>query len=202
MRFRIHLAVMVTLLPLALARAESPTEGRLRDALRTAQGQVRALEDERAAARAEVEKLQAEAATLKVQLAGAKQAFASAAAGGPRAGVLKAKLDEQTALVATQREALTRCEATAQQLDATAKAAEELRTRLADLDQLKGRVAACDARNAKLYRVGRDVIDWLYRLGFSDALGAREPFLGLKRVELENAAQDFEDKLLEHRSTP
>jgi colicin import membrane protein len=202
------LAVLLALLAPGLARAESPTEARLRDALRAAQGQVKALEDERAAAQADearqkqdqaaLKALRVENAALKAQLAAAQRS----AGGGPQVAALKAQLDEHAALVASQRESLQRCEAAAQQLDASTRAVEELRGRLAELEALKARAAACDARNARLYRVGKDIIDWLSRLGVGDAVAAREPFLGLKRVELENAAQDFEDKLLEHRSTP
>jgi len=199
MRPRSLLAVVVALLPLAHARAESPTEGRLRDALRAAQGQVRAVEEERDAALADEGRLKEENDALKAQLAAARRA----AGEGQRSAGLKAKLDELTALLASQREALTRCEAaTAQQLDASTKAANELRTRLTELEQLQARVVACDERNAKLYQVGKGIIDWLNGLGVAGAVAAREPFLGLKRVELENASQDFEDKLLKYKATP
>ena len=47
--------------------------------------------------------------------------------------------------------------------------------------------------------MGNDILDWLSKAGFGDALLAREPLIGIKRVELENIEQDYQDKLLDQR---
>lgn len=194
------LAFGLALLALSgVARAESPTEARLREALRSAQAQLKALEDERAAARSAEAALQAEVEALRAQAGTAARVPAEAR----RLAGLQAKVAELNAEAKARQEALVRCEAASQQAGEAGRAAEAERARAgAALEQERASAAACQARNARLYRVGKEVLDWLSGLGVAEALAAREPFLGFKRVELENAAQDFEDRLLEQRVAP
>ena len=45
-----------------------------------------------------------------------------------------------------------------------------------------------------MYQVGKDLIAWLEQIGVGG-----EPMFGWKRVQLENIAQDYEDKLYEKK---
>jgi hypothetical protein len=192
------LAAWAALQPSA-ASAETASEARLREALRTTTAQLRAAEDDRA-------RLQASEAALKEELAKVKADAARRAAprvGGRELEELRAKTAETAQRLAEQAEgnrkltdALAQCQAGNQ--DATRGKADAE----GELRGVRERLAAAEATNARMYAVGKDVFDWLSRLGFGTALRAREPFLGLKRVELENAAQDYEDKLYEQRLHP
>ena len=177
------------------AGAQGATEARLREALRTTTAQLRAAEDERA-------RLAASEAALKEELAAAKAQSARRA--NPReVDDLKAKLADASQKLAAETEAgrksaqaLAECQAASQD---TSRARDGLQ---GDVAALRERVAAAEAKNARMYAVGREIIDWLSNMGFGAALAARDPFLGLKRVELENAAQDYDDKLLDQKLAP
>jgi chromosome segregation ATPase len=182
------------------ARADSAGEGRLREALRTTTAQLRSLEDERSRWKAGEASLQQELESLRTQLAAARRALAR---GGPAEAETKRRLDEQAAAAEGLKESLAQCQAATRDATEAARAREDERARLAtQAASLAERAKACEAKNERLYRVGKDVIDWLSNLGFGAALAAREPFLGLKRVELENVAQDYEDRLLDQRVKP
>ena len=186
-----RLLLLAALLAAGPAVAQAPGDARLREALRTATNQVRALEDERA-------QWQAREATLKAELEQARRQAASA----PKLD--RAGLDLQRRL-AEQRDAATKalaaCEAKARDGSDAGQAQEAERTRLeAALKVASERAAAGEVRNARMYQVAKGVLDWIEQIGWGEALAAREPLLGLKRVELENLAQDHRDKLLEQRT--
>jgi hypothetical protein len=69
----------------------------------------------------------------------------------------------------------------------------------AEIAASRKEIAAAQAKNARLYQVGKEIIEWLSSKGVATALWAREPFLGLKRVELENVAEGYRDRLQEQR---
>ncbi len=191
----------------ALASADAAGETRLREALRTATTQLRALEDERGAWQAKEAQLQKELESLRKQASTPPPPRA----GDRGAAELSRRLDEKSKAADELEASLAQCRAAARDAaDATRAKEEGERTRLAaQMTQLTERAAAletkgaaCEARNARMYKVGKDIIDWLSNVGVGAALAAREPFLGLKRVELENTAQDYQDKLLEQKVKP
>ncbi len=184
------------------AAADAATENRLREALRSATTQLRTLEDEKAGRAAAEAALKKELETVRAELVAARRA--GAAARPSRADDdLKRRLAEQSEAATTAASALSACEARVRTGAEAALGAEGERTRLAaEVTSLQERLTQSRTRNERLYRVGKELIDWLSRMGFGDALAAREPVLGLKRVQLENAAQDFEDRLLEQKERP
>jgi DNA repair exonuclease SbcCD ATPase subunit len=188
-------------LPIPVPAAESATEARLREALRTATSQLRGIEDERAKWQASEAALQKEVEDLRQRLAAVERRSA-----GPGEGVmaeLRRRIDEQAEASARAAEALARCEGSARAAAQAAQGAEAERARLAEeADALRKRLAASEARNVRMFHVGKSIIDWLREVGMDEALAAPDPFLGLKRVELENAALDLEDKLHEQRGKP
>jgi hypothetical protein len=183
------------LLP-TMARDDPGSDARLRDALRAATLQVRALEDERSTS-------QAREAALKKELDGLRAQLKS---GGAKAGdlaVQRRRLAEQLEANTRLTEELSRCQAAARADADIARTKDEERARLAGREAgLAERLAAAEARNERLYRLTKQVIDWLGQMGVGGALAAREPFLGLRRVELENLAQDYEDQALKERIKP
>jgi hypothetical protein len=187
--------VVGTLMP-TVARDDPGSDARLRDALRTATLQVRTLEDERST-------WQAREAALKKELDGLRAQQKSEGAKAGDVAVQRRRLAEQVEANTRLSEEISRCQAAARVDAETARTREEERARLAGREAgLAERLAAAEARNERLYRINKQIIDWLGQMGVGGALAAREPFLGLRRVELENLAQDYEDQALKERIKP
>ena len=187
------------------ARADPATETRLREALRSATSQLRTLEDEHGKRQSKEAEQQKEIESLRSQLA--KPRPAPGRGGGRRVAELEQRVAELSDANAALREAngklnasVAQCEKATQGASEAARSKEDERARLAaQVSSLDDRLSASEARNGRMYKVGKDIIDWLSKVGVGAAIAAREPFLGMKRVELENVAQDYEDKLLEQK---
>jgi hypothetical protein len=186
-------ALALALGPLAARPADAPGDARLRDALRTTTAQLRALEDEQAKWLAKEAQYQKELAGLRAELAEAKKGSAT----GGEARVLKQRLAEQTATNARVAESLAQCQKEAGAEAARARRQDEERAEVTGrLDGLTSRVAACEARNDRMLKAGKEFLAWL-----ADPGSLCEPFFGLRRVALENRAQEFSDQLLDQKST-
>jgi chromosome segregation ATPase len=186
-------ALAVACLAPSASRADAASEARLRDALRAATIQVRALEDEKAA-------WQASEAALRRELESLRKRPAPADGGDRKAAERERRIAEQAASIAQLKATLEACQASSRSQAEAAEGLERERARLAaEATVLQARLAAGEARNAAMYQVAREVLDWIDALGPGEAYEAREPFLGLKRVELENVSQDLRDRLLEKK---
>jgi hypothetical protein len=94
--------------------------------------------------------------------------------------------------------------------DAYQKAAETARAKDAEgkaatarAVQAEQRGGNCVAANTKLIGVANDILHLYQSQSFrSLLLLSYEPLLGLKKVELENTIQDYEDKVLDQKYTP
>ena len=187
-------AVLGTLLLAApAARAQQP-DTRLRDTLRSTTAQLRALEDEKAQWQAKEAQHKKELEALRADLEAARKGAASR--GDERA--VKRQLSAQLEASAKATEALARCQKEAEEnvssQQARVKEAEEERSRAASqLEDLGRRAAACEERNARLSAAGKEFAAWVAKASGTVC----EPILGLRRVELENRTQEFEDRLLE-----
>ncbi|HUJ26999.1 MAG TPA: hypothetical protein VLW85_13325 [Myxococcales bacterium] len=163
-------------------------ETRLREALRSATLQLRTAEEQRDALQAKNAQLQKDMEYLQADLKAAKQATARRPAREPEAA---RKLADEVAANAKLAESVQQCQSAAHDADEAAKA------RLAELDKqidaLSKRSTSCEAKNARLYQLGKEVLDRFAKESGGPVL------LGLDRVEQENAAQDYQDKLLEQR---
>jgi hypothetical protein len=60
-------------------------------------------------------------------------------------------------------------------------------------------LALCEDNNRKLYELGRELMVLYERQGVGDVLARREPFTGLRQVEVENLMEAYRDKLDEHK---
>lgn len=190
-----------------LASADQDTETRLREALRTATGQLRALEDERAALQARISVAEKERDALKAQVAATKDQLAAArketAAEAGKVAELETRAGEQAGALDRMQGVLGQCRSANDKAISLGKSLEEEGRRLsAELDGQRGRADACEAKNIALYRVGSEILDAYAGVGLGDVVATREPFLGLKRVELENLVQDYRDKLADAKVKP
>jgi len=186
------------------ARADSAGETRLREALRSTTSQLRSLEDERAKWQVKEGELQKDLEVLRKQLA----TRPAAAKGGDRkVAELDRRLAEQTEATSALKtangkltESLAQCENTARDASDTARSKEDERIQLAkQVSSLTERLSAAGTKNARMYNIGKELVDWVSNINVESAV---EPLVGVKRVELENAAQDYEDKLLEQKVKP
>jgi len=193
----------------SLPRADAQTESRLREALRATTSQLRALEDERSQLLAADAAQKKEIETLKAKLAVAAQAPRPPPP--PRSNdrereqdqeiaVLTRRLTDETQAGARLTKELTQCQTGAREAADACRTRDEERAHLTEqLGLANDRLSDCQSRNAKLFAVSGEILERYTKVNLGDVLGAREPFIGKKRVELENLAQDYEDKLLDQR---
>lgn len=141
-----------------------------------AQRMLRQMSLERDAALAENARLKSEIEQMKGKLAGVKKS-SEAALAKSREGI--------TALNDDLRQ-------TARRLQQTQSEKHQLQDMVDGQAEL---IQSCDAKNAELVEVNRELLDRYRKKGVFDALLQREPITGLKRVELENIVQDYQDRL-------
>jgi hypothetical protein len=56
-------------------------------------------------------------------------------------------------------------------------------------------VADRETKNLELFKAGNDILDRYEKFSLGDALSAKEPFIGITRVKLDEFVQDYKDKL-------
>jgi hypothetical protein len=56
-------------------------------------------------------------------------------------------------------------------------------------------VADRETKNLELFKTGNEILDRYEKFSLGDALGAKEPFIGITRVKLQEFVQDYKDKL-------
>ncbi|MES2194857.1 MAG: hypothetical protein V4517_10595 [Pseudomonadota bacterium] len=195
-RLRLYLVIALTVLSSAAAHADTESD-RLREALRTATAQSRSLEDQRAALQAKLAAIEQERDRLKKQ----NDAF--------RAQVKEAEQAYRQAVKDFNERLAERDESLEKWKSAYGEAATVARAKDAERVKFEGEAAAlkvsnkaCVAKNAQLVKVGQDIVRQYEEMNPMEKIWHHEPVLGLKRVEHQNAAQDFRDKILDQKVTP
>jgi hypothetical protein len=56
-------------------------------------------------------------------------------------------------------------------------------------------IQSCESKNAKLVQANRELLGRYEKKGFFDTLLQREPLTQLKRVEIENIVQEYQDEI-------
>jgi hypothetical protein len=206
-----HCALLaVTVIFLALTQpanaADQPAtaETRLREMLRTTIMQLRAAETERAALQAAQAESAAKEKALTAQVeALTKQSAADKDAADKAITDLKAKVADQDTELTQLKDALGKWKEGYAKAADIASAKEAERAKLASqVILLDRKVADRETKNAELFRIGSEILRRYERFGIGDALAAREPFVGIARVKLENQVQDYQDKLLDQKIKP
>jgi len=209
------LVLVLLLLPAGISRADeaadaAATEARmrqLRDALkgltvqvRDAQNQVVAAQAAQAVSEAANKDLQAKVDDLTAKLTAATtQAAADKTASDKAIADLTSQLTEKTTQngllsedLKKQKEAYTQVA----QLEAQ-KEAERLKLAAQSI-LLQRLVTDREVKNLELFKTGNEILTRYEQFSLGNALAAKEPFVGLTRVKLENLVQDYKDKLLDH----
>ncbi len=82
------------------------------------------------------------------------------------------------------------------------KTAQNLRQTETEKTQLQGTVVdqaqlieSCEAKNVKMLQINRELLVHYERKGFIDAMLQHEPLTQLKRVEIENIVQEYQDQI-------
>jgi chromosome segregation ATPase len=193
---RLYLIIASAVVLSATARAESETD-RLRDALRNATAQSRSLEDQRAALQAkataaeqERDRLRKQNEAFRAQVKEAEQAYRQA-------------VKEFNDRLAERDESLEKWKSAYAEAATVARAKDAERARFeSEAAALKTSGKACEAKNAQLVKVGNEIVKQYEAMNPMEKLLDHEPVFGLKRVEHQNAVQDFRDKILDQKVKP
>jgi chromosome segregation ATPase len=193
---RLFLIVSFAAVLSTTAHAESEAD-RLREALRSATGQVRTLEDQRAALQArataaeqERDRLRKQNETLRAQVKEAEQAYRQA-------------VKDFNDRLAERDEALEKWKSAYAEAATVARAKDAERAKFeGEATALKASNKACEAKNTQLVKIGNDIVTKYEAMNPFEKILDHEPVFGLQRVQHQNAAQDFRDKVLDQKVKP
>jgi chromosome segregation ATPase len=182
--------------------AETRMRAALRDTmvqLRDAQNQVVTLQAGQAQSDKDKADLQAKVDALSGQLKTATDNAAADKTDADKAITqLKSQLDDDTTQIATLTDSLKQWKTAYDQTSQLAAAKEAARAQLEmQAALLKRTVDDRESKNLALYQLGSEILKRYENFGLGDALTAREPFIGVSRVKLENMVQDYKYKLLD-----
>lgn len=194
----LRLCSLVALGLIVTSAAHADQEGdRLREALRTATAQARAAEDQRAALQAKLttaeqgrERLRKQNEAYRAQVKEAEQAYRQAVRD------FNERLAERDDSLEKWRVAYGEAAGVARAKDAERAKFE------AEATAFKASTKACEAKNVQLIKVANDVVTKYDAMDPFEKVLDHDPVFGLKRVEHQNAAQDFRDKILEQKAKP
>jgi chromosome segregation ATPase len=195
-----HRTLSAALLLVAIAgsdaRADADTD-RLREALRSATAQTRALEDQRTALQAKVAEADREKAAMVAQITAAK------------AQVKEVEKTHREAVAEFNERLEDRNQTLEKWKGAYEEAATVARAKDAERAKFEGQAASfkastksCMAKNVLLTKVGRELLHRYEGVSFGDMVVVNEPLVGARRVQVQNLLQDYDDKLLEQKVTP
>jgi hypothetical protein len=180
--------------------AEERLRGMLRSTmlqLRDAQNQVATLQSAQAESDKEKKALSDRVDELTKQAASDKDAATKTIAD------LNAKVTDQTTQINQMKDALGKWK------EAYNKAVEVANTKEAQRAKfesqaivLQRRVEDDESKNLALYNLGKEVLNRYEKFGLGTAITAREPFVGITKVKLENLVQDYSDKLMDQTIKP
>jgi chromosome segregation ATPase len=181
------------------ADADDPT-ARARAALRASTQRIRELEDQNATLQAK----SAEADRAKQELTAKLDADEKALADlHKQADSDKAAIDKASADLQSQRDSTAKWQASYQEAADAARTRDGDAKRLdATLTQTRERMTTCEGKNAQLYKLSEEVLDLYDKRGILDAIASDEPVTKLKRVDIENLMQDYEDKFRANKIAP
>jgi hypothetical protein len=206
MRGKFFAIALICATPCA-AHADDATETQLRAALQQATSQIADLENQvanlqaaQAPDAAMIEALKAQVQTLQ------KNGPAPAASGTKTAPTA----DDAKALAALRRQVATQAAELAKTQGAYSTAAAMASSKTAANAQLTAEVAArdaainsCDAKNAVLFKLGNQILDaYGHKDDVFNVIANHEPFIGFKRVQLQNAVQDDQQTMLDNQIAP
>lgn len=192
----LFLPPIALLLSAPVARADAEAD-RLRDTLRGAISQTRALEDQRAALQAKLTEAENAQKALKEKLEATK------------ADLTKITKDYHDAIeqykksIEEHDQTLEKWRAAYEEAADVARGKEAEHVKVEGLaNAFKASAKNCVVRNNELVKIGRELLARYEGANFVDATLGSEPLLGARRVEIQNLLQDYKDKILDQKVTP
>jgi len=190
------------LVTMTTAPAWAASESREKQMLRRMQQQVQQLdqaraqaEQEKATALADKDTLEREVEKLRSSSAAAKR---ERAARSRLEGELKAAQSELDALKTKLADTEKQLADSAAQQRATAQTLAQVESAKKHTEgELAGKLhklQVCQAHNGQLYAIGREMMQKYRDKSCQDALAQAEPFIGLKKVEVENLLETWRDQ--------
>ncbi len=196
------LAAWLLLAP-ALWAADAPNAGeaRMRESLRNTMLQLRTAQGERDTLAAEKAETALKLTDLTAKLESVtKQAATDKAAAEKSSAAISTRLGEQERENAGLKVDLDMSKRATLKAAELARVKESERAKFAtQVIELQRRVAERETQNAALFRIGKEILERYESFGLGTALTAKEPFIGLTRVKMQNLVQDYSDKLLEQK---
>jgi chromosome segregation ATPase len=188
--------VLVASMAGGAARADTDTD-RLREALRNATAQTRQLEDQRAAIQAKSAEADREKAALKAQVDAAKAEVRQLEKQNREA------VDDFNQRLEERNQTLDKWKTAYEEAATVARAKDAERAKFeGDANTFKASLKSCQAKNTQMFKAGNELLHEYRAVTIGDTIAAREPVLGLRRVEIQNKLQDTRDKILDQRGTP
>ena len=194
-RFSLVLVAMATLVSSG-AIADTETD-RLREALRSAIMQTRALEDQRTALQAKLADAERDKAAAKAEIDAAK------------AQVKKIEKEHREAVdqfnqrLAERDETLEKWKAAYEEAATVARTKDAERAKFeSETNAYKASTKSAQAKNGLLIKAGRELLHRYRAVTVGDTIVAHEPVLGFRRVEIQNELQNTNDKFLDQKAVP
>ena len=202
--FSLLAGLLATATLLTAEEAASAPEVRLRDNLRATTLQLRTAQNDLAAAVAARDALTAEKTAVEAELEKLKkQLVADRIDNDKVVAALKTTAGNQAAELASTIEELAKTRASlAKVVDYARKLETERNALTVHVSELDRTVEDQRTKNVALYTVGKDILNRYAKFSFGDALDAREPFIGLTRVKLENLIQADREQLADGKIKP
>lgn len=199
-RIAAWLLIAAMLVTAGIADAADKKDSREREMLRRVQLELQQAREQSAVLEEEKNKL---AQDLEQAAKAGKIAQARAARLGRELKDEQAKrvLTEKELAAANQRLAETeaRLADTSKNLAETSRNLQQTEAEKKQLETIKTHnereIALCEDKNGKLYKYGRELMVRYENKSFNDVVKQREPFTGLKQVEVENLLEEYRDKL-------
>lgn len=194
----LRLSSIVALALMIPATARADQEGdRLREALRAATAQARAAEDQRAALQAKLtsaeqerDRLRKQNEAYRAQVKEAEQAYRQA-------------VKDFNERLAERDDSLEKWKTAYGEAASVARAKDAERAKFeAEAAALKASTKALEAKNVRLGKIANEVVTKYEAMDPFEKVLDHDPVFGLKRVEHQNATQDFRDKILEQKAKP
>jgi chromosome segregation ATPase len=201
----IVLLAVASVLAAAGAHGQTTTEDRLREAVKKLTADLRAAEDAAGPLRQKLDEATRQRDALQTQLDAAKADLAAknetVQADAAKLQKLQADLDAAHKDDEALRAELGKWQAAYKQAAGIAQAKDADAKRLdATLKTTRDQLEAAKQANTKLVAAARDILHLYETRSFRRLLvQGYEPLLGLKRVDLENIVQDYEDRIEDGR---
>ncbi len=185
-------------------QGEASPETKLRAALRTTTLQLRDGQNELAILQAEKADNEQKVADMAAELESAKkEAAASQSDAEAQIGQLTQQTERMDAQLEQYRLALVKWKRAYNEGAEVARKKEDERAKaFSQAILLQRRIDEATAKNREMYKVGNEILNRYERLNLGDALLAREPFIGVTRVKIQNLMQDYRDDLTDQRVKP